>query len=281
MSQAERSGLFARCMVVNDELLYEIFPDNSSLRALIAEAPRGHGLWAWKSIILSSAANGAFGKFNGIFYTDAGTELVTNLIARQRLKKLFSAATAQGIVTFQTNSLEYSYSKRAVLDLLVSRVERQTPQREATTIIVSLDDERAIELVHEWNRLCILNNFELLRDPVTPQESLDFIDHRHDQSILSILLKNWNIPSEQPNTPTYHNFHISLLQRLIYLTWPIWPIRNRCGVSQIKSWQNSIVISLIAEPLFRFRVVILRVTRLLTKIKFWILKRLGKLNDFA
>ena len=48
-------------------------------------------------------------------------------------------------------------------------------------------NEESLNFIRKWLQLCEYNNYELLNDCLD-SESTDFIEHRHDQSILSLSL---------------------------------------------------------------------------------------------
>ena len=241
--------------------------------------PRGHGLWAWKSLILSKAVNGYFGSFDGVFYSDAGTELLINYTSKKKLIDLMENAEKIGIVTFSTNAIEKHFSKKLALDLLADQAEKYSVQREATSIFVSTNDNSARNIVDKWQKLCFQDNFALLLDPVQRFEKHPFIDHRHDQSVLSILLKNARIPSLEPVNPRSPGNTNSFLERLIFTPWPLWQIRNRSGSTLLSNWQNISVISILCVPFFNYRIHIFKGRRFFYKIRYWVLKQSSKLRN--
>jgi hypothetical protein len=179
-----------------------------------------------------------------------------------------------GVLTFLTNGIEEKFTKKSVLSLLVDVKQRRTYQREATTIFVSTINSAGPAIIREWDRLATYRNFSQLSDLLSKDESSIFVDHRHDQSLLSIVLKNANVESLQMNCPSYHNGRITTIQRLIFNSWPIWPIRNRSGTTELARWQESNVLALLLLPCFYLRKYLLGASRILTKLKFWSTKRL-------
>jgi len=272
LNQARHSNIFADCKVLGDLELRELVSNPEDYFDFIAKYPRGRGLWSWKSLLICKAVEGYFGDFDGIFYTDAGSELVLNVVSRRKLTHLMKRAMRIGVLGFTTNSTEIQYSKKMVLDMLVDPKEAFTLQREATTLLISTKSEEARSIVTAWRNLCFKDGFELLKDSHSAYENSEFIDHRHDQSILSILLKNAQIPGFKSNTPNHSQFPIPLLEKIIFTPWPIWQVRNRTGVSLLDAWQGNFVCSHLCVPFFAARNIIFRSRRTKNRIFFWYFK---------
>ena len=274
VQQCQSIELFTKCIVIDDFILELLSDGETKLTRFIKENERGHGFWAWKSFVIASALDGKFGKFDGVFYTDAGTEILNNGITRMKFRRLMKKTHKLGVVTFLTNGIEEKFTKKSVLSLLIDVKQRETYQREATTIFVSSLNSAGPAIIREWDRLAKGDNFSQLSDFLSKDESPLFIDHRHDQSLLSIVLKNANVKSSQINCPTYHNGRITTFQRLLFNSWPIWQIRNRSGTSVLSRWQGSNVLAFLFLPCFCLRKYLLAASRILTKLKFWLTKRL-------
>jgi hypothetical protein len=278
IAQAKDSGLFAKSLLITEDSLFKFNEDGSKLKSFIDSNQRGYGLFAWKSYIFNLAMQGAFGKYDGIFYADAGCELLWNKRSLKYFKELMDLTSVAGILTFSTPIPEYVYTKKDALDLLNNPEHIYSPQIEATVIFASPHSDCALELVGRWWDISSIDNFKYLVDSEDEQEMDEFIDHRHDQSILSILLKNYGVISLPESTPRYSKKNISLLHYLVFTPWPIWAIRNRTSVTRLRRWQNNGVISLILTPLFQNRLRIFKVYRFVVHVKFAVIHRLRKIS---
>ena len=82
-----------------------------------------------------------------------------------------------------------------------------------------------IKLVSEWYNLMISQNYHLIDDsPSIISNDITFVEHRHDQSCFSLLMKKYNrfvIPDETYFHPNWNNG----------INYPIWAIRNKTGNS--------------------------------------------------
>ena len=276
LHQAKSAEVFSECKVLNDLDLLELVSEPAEYFNFISSHPRGHGLWSWKSLVISKAVDGYYGDFDGIFYTDAGSELVFNAVSRKKVLKMMECAMNNGIFGFTTNSSEIQYSKKLVLDMLIDPNEAFTPQREATTLLISAKSANARSIIDSWKDLSFKDHFELLKDSECSDEDPAFIDHRHDQSVLSVLLKNSKIPGNKLNTPNHSQHSIPLLDKIVFTPWPIWQVRNRSGVSLVADWQKSPILSRLCVPFFLCRHLIYRLTRMKNRMLFWSIKIKGK-----
>ena len=66
-----------------------------------------------------------------------------------------------------------------------------TPHNMATVLIIK-KNEGTINFIKDWEFLC--NNYHLIDDSISINKNdKDFIENRHDQTILSLLLKTSNL----------------------------------------------------------------------------------------
>lgn len=164
---------------------------------------RGFGYWSWKAqIILQTLRQMKDGDI--LQYTDAGCHL--NPRGRERLNEYFLKAqnSESGILAFQAIPPTFHNKKIELLDLRESRwckgdlcdkldvrsnrdiMETQTIG--AGIIFIKKCDE-SIRIVGSWIDV-YKNNFNLIDDSKSKSENPSgFVDHRHDQSIFSIIAK--------------------------------------------------------------------------------------------
>jgi len=158
---------------------------------------RGNGYWLWKPyFILKSLEKLDFGDY--LFYCDSGAEFVDSV---EPLLSL-STSKSQEIMTFELVHPEYKYTKRDVFKILDCDNQSfiESKQRLASYILFR-KSARVINFANEWLHYCTderlitdspnvfgLNNFE------------GFVDHRHDQSIFSLLAKKYQLePFRDPS----------------------------------------------------------------------------------
>ena len=160
---------------------------------------RGAGLWLWKPFIVLRALE-ALAPDSWLFYADAGTEFLRSVDpVVQEARELDTDLLFLG-----EGFRESQYTKRDAFVLLDCDNDSSatSPQRFAGHLLIRKTDR----MVAFWTEV-----LEAAQDCriLTDQENQmglpnhpDFIAHRHDQSILSLLSKTHGIPSPPTNTWT-------------------------------------------------------------------------------
>jgi len=164
---------------------------------------RGFGYWLWKPFIiktfLDKLDDGAI-----LIYADSGCTM--NPYGKNRLfeyiNMLHNNPENYGIISFQLqNHPEIEWTKRSVCDYFEATDDMmQSNQCMATSVIIK-KNEHSQMIINKWyETVC---NYSLINDEVNSNESLRLKEHRHDQSIYSMLVKKYGsikIPDE-----TYFN----------------------------------------------------------------------------
>jgi hypothetical protein len=180
---ARRTKSFARVVGFSRQDLPERFlRDNAG----ILNEPRGAGYWLWKpaliDLVLQELPDG-----EACFYTDAGTVFVADP------EPLIAATLAEqdiAIFTLEPQHTEAVWSKRDCTILLDFDApgDVATTQLMATFVIARASAESRA-FVASWLEACrdprILTDSPSELGPERPE----FREHRHDQSVLSILYK--------------------------------------------------------------------------------------------
>lgn len=172
----------------------------------LAKNSRGYGYWCWKPQIILQTLN-QMNDGDVLQYTDAGCHL--NPKGLVRLKDYFNFAinASSGILAFEAcppkNSPlkydgrplpdlpDYKWVKGDLLDYFKVRSDQKithTPTIGAGIIFIK-KCSASMEIIEQWLSV-IKTDFSLIDD--TPSKSTNiegFIEHRHDQSIFSILCK--------------------------------------------------------------------------------------------
>ncbi|MEM1180513.1 MAG: glycosyltransferase [Acidobacteriota bacterium] len=155
---------------------------------------RGAGLWLWKPYILLRALEELDGGW--LFYADAGTEFLRSV------GPVVEHAEALGtdVLWLGEGFTERQYTKRDALILLdADRPEiTDSPQRFASHLLL-----RRSEVSLSWLRQALdaATDPRILTDQpnqLGASNAPDFIAHRHDQSILSVLGKKLGLPPAPP-----------------------------------------------------------------------------------
>jgi len=150
--------------------------------ALIDSGARGAGYWVWKPFVIALAlARAAPGDV--IIFADAGCSLVG-----ERAARLLEYADLARAHTVLTQALEHPVRRWTKMDTVlafdgVSYLDR--PQLHGTVLAVC-NTLAGVAFIDEWYAgVC---NYHLVDDtPSAAPNDPEFIEHRHDQAILTLL----------------------------------------------------------------------------------------------
>jgi hypothetical protein len=168
----------------------------SGMGAKLSRDVRGFGYWSWKPQVILQALD----KMNDgeiLVYMDAGCHL--NLAGAARLGEYFDivAHSTSGILGFQLESNavgllhESTWTKGDVLDFFDVRNNILVTESDQIcgTIIVLQKRVETIVFFEKWRDLFV-SNFSLFDDSASLSANApNFIEHRHDQSVFSIMAK--------------------------------------------------------------------------------------------
>jgi hypothetical protein len=195
--------VYDQIITLNEFDLYEEFRTEFQHR-MQPKITRGYGYWCWKpQVILQAFDQMSDGDL--LQYTDTGCHLNPN--GKDRLLEYFDYTENyhKGLLIFKTvrptqplddgrplpEWTESMWCKGDVLDYFNVR-DRQDICDTPTTgagIIFFQKNEFTVDFVNRWLNI-IKENFNLIDDsPSVSPNSENFIDHRHDQSLFSILCK--------------------------------------------------------------------------------------------
>jgi len=155
----------------------------------ILSQSRGAGYWIWKPYFIKKTLD-RMNDGDLLVYSDSGSyyqESVQPLIDTIQSEK-------SGVLSFElTGLLERVYTKRDTFVLMGLDEPKysETSQREATYIWL-IKNEFTVNLINEY--LEYAQDIRIITDSPSQNENFfDFQDHRHDQSIWSLLCKKYDI----------------------------------------------------------------------------------------
>ena len=164
---------------------------------VLLSAARGAGYWSWKpQVVLQTMLRLPLSRDILIFYADAGLEFhrnVTGLLSRLH-------AGPRDVNVFSFDFLERSYTKREAFVALEadSPEYHGAPTAEAATIVFR-NTLFSQFFVRTWLSLC--TDPALVTDVGSKLLKLpDFKVHRHDQSLLSLLVKKFKLGWDEVGT---------------------------------------------------------------------------------
>jgi hypothetical protein len=189
VKEATRTGWFSKVVAHSPQTTQDL---RTRYATFFAENKRGGGYWLWKShIILKELNDTNYGDY--LVYCDAGCSL--NPTGKKRFLEylnLINENSGNSILTFHMEHQEKTWTKA---DLGVKLNVTNNPEIWETGqclggIMVIRKTPESVKLVLKWIEVATTNNFHYLTDsPSKTPNDPSFKEHRHDQSIFSILTK--------------------------------------------------------------------------------------------
>ncbi|MCC5450286.1 hypothetical protein LMJ53_00870 [Rheinheimera sp. UJ51] len=187
--EAESLDLFTSISVFDWATLSTDFADAHGDFAL--NNPRGFGYWIWKpQVTLQVMENSKPGDI--IVYMDVGFEL--NSCGRYRFLEYCKLAKSNVYqqLAFSNTHTEYRWTKQDLagrLNLAADSPEMLSTQLAAGFFIL-INNEENKKLVRLWRDIAVEQNYHFSDDSPSSQPNHEqFIEHRHDASIFSLLRK--------------------------------------------------------------------------------------------
>jgi hypothetical protein len=200
---------FDDCKVLNSA---ELFPENFRKKhSKLIEAPRGHGYWLWKPYGIHKALQG-MGTEDVLFYCDAGRSTYYQFRDFPRELVRLTRESMKGFLVGPSVPNFGPVSRWTKRDCLVAMGADKPeitmlPQVQATWSVWTKTDS-AFSFLERWISNCCdpRCNGDSANTSGLPNLT-DFEDHRHDQSILSILTYQTAAP--------YLNFDGTIIQKIL------------------------------------------------------------------
>lgn len=181
-------------IAIEDPVGYQLHAD------FINGNERGLGFWLWKPWIHYLAMNKL--PDSTLIYLDVGCDLLINRRSRKRFNAYIAGALKGGVLIFQMPTIqEKHYTHCKTIEYLVedyphsqigpivtgSELESQL----SASFIVWSPGSKQREIISSWFEIAQMQTYKHLtgRHPEGDKCCADLIEHRHDQSILSLLIK--------------------------------------------------------------------------------------------
>jgi hypothetical protein len=188
---------------------------------------KGYGFWIWKPFLINEILKKSK-EGDIICYADSGCEI--SKFGKELFLENIKFTSSSGSLFFHMPGYpEINWTKKRTLDFFrVSKDCRiiSTAQIQATYFYIK-NNETNRKLIRDWLNYCNFNRFSLVDDSDNfGINAKTFIDHRHDQSILSLLVKRNKIVTKE--FECFHHRMFYFLNSNI-LRYPIHSFRNRNG----------------------------------------------------
>ena len=189
-NEVKELNVFNDYIIYTDKYLKTDTPFWNKHSSFIENNKRGYGYWLWKPYIIMKTLN-TMNNGEVLLYLDGGCE-----VFKGDMNSLIEKCIKNDIVYTLTGTLEKEYTKT---DLLIEMglnndKIKDGPQYQASAIFLK-KNEKIMKFVKEWYLLCC--NYHLIDDSDSIKENDSiFIEHRHDQSVFSLLVKKYNYDKE-------------------------------------------------------------------------------------
>ena len=191
--------------------------------------PRGFGFWVWKPwVVLEVMKKAQEGDI--VFFLDAGCTVHTSPKSKLRYQGYIRHIKEYGNLFFQLQFRENNWTKREVVEHFQLEEQHKLSGQIFSGGHGHLVNASSHRIIEEWLEACTLDSGRLVRDVFsTLHEDDRFIEHRHDQSVLSCLVKREGltvVPDETFHHPRWNRDGDA---------FPFWATRK---ISGLPSWMG-------------------------------------------
>jgi len=223
-NMADKSGFFDSITSHNRKSMDELYPEFKSLHDNFVEKnPLGYGRWVWKPFLINQRLK-ELPDDSILLYLDVGCWINFGPeSARKRMSEYILHTQQNDILAFQHNGswiIEKAFTRVDLVEEIdLSLTDLLSRQINAGVIFFKVN-EKSRSFVKEWLQFCTKNSYAYLMDPPPELRFPEYIDHRHDQSVFSGLIKKHGI--------------LPFSEETWFLDWeregeafPIWQKRDR------------------------------------------------------
>lgn len=193
--QAEDINLFDKIIFYTDENLKADEEFWNKHHDFIEKNKRGYGYWIWKPYIIRKTMN-EMNDGDILLYLDCGCEIDSN--KKDEMTDLFEIVKKDHIFGSFVDVMwiEKQFNKMDLLlklDMLDDKY-LNSKQRQGGAVLYFIND-KIRNFVNEWYNLAV--EYTNIDDSPSHASNFEcFVEHRHDQSLFSLLTKKYNIFSE-------------------------------------------------------------------------------------
>jgi len=216
---AENFGQFSTVNLFSENDIFDFCPEIIPYKKFLSST-RGYGYWMWKSFLISRimelSSDGDL-----ICYADIGCTFNNDGV--ERFKEYCNLTLEHGSLCFDLGHLERSYTKMDTYKKIFPETfdHLNTGQRCATTFLIKNTQDNK-NIFEEIKQISIENDHFYINDvPSQEPNHEEFKEHRHDQSIFSLMSKKYKfycIPDETYWAPVW---------TVAGKDYPIWATRNK------------------------------------------------------
>ena len=213
-------------MALNKAALIALDPERSQK---ISWTDRGLGYWSWKPLSGLNLLEGEGRDSEFLLYLDGGCWINATPGSSQTFDAYLEMAREWGGLVFSSGAgnSERKYCKDLTWETLGnSKIDKDSDQLWAGGWILHKSQVR--DFLSRWWDLCVVT--DLINDDISMFEDPAFVEHRHDQSIFSLLAKQSGFFVSPHNVDVNPAIKQPTLQEL---NLPFWASRHRSGMQSL------------------------------------------------
>lgn len=217
--EAEYLNVFKTINIFTEKNIFDFCSDLKPYENFM-QSSRGYGYWIWKYFLVSKLFENLL-EGDILLYLDAGCSINENGI--ERLEFYYEMAEKNNIVAFKMEHLEKKYTKKDTYLRVIGEDLKfyDEGQVQASCFLIK-KTKSTIDFIDEIKSICVDQNYHYINDGKSLNENDEtFIEHRHDQSVFSLMCKKHN--AFLINDETYWEPNWNLFGK----EYPIWVTRIR------------------------------------------------------
>lgn len=183
-----------RPKIFQEQIKHRVFWETHK-KFILSNPDKGYGYWIWKPYLIKHVFDNMMNDWDLLLWSDAGCEI--NLLQPKTFDELWKTTYADKIVG-SFNRPEIEWTKRDVfifLEMDQNKEAYDTNQHQASAISFCKTPITS-NMVNTWFQTC--THYNLLDDsPSQHTKRGPFRQHRHDQSIFSLLTKKFKVYSRK------------------------------------------------------------------------------------
>jgi hypothetical protein len=230
-TQAAETGWFTSSSALHYEDLPKLSPQwFDANRTFLESNPRGLGYWIWKPlIILEHLKKLRPGDF--LVYADAGHEI--SIDGKERFEQYLKIAAEHGMLCFEIGEKIRKWTKGDLLEYfgIAERTDILEANQVQAGLLLIRRTTTTVLFASHWAECCTARGHILINDDSSIKiNPSGFLEHRHDQSIFSVLFRLTKVGFSLPD----ESYHPELLQKGSFIpSIPFHCFRNPTGIRMI------------------------------------------------
>jgi len=191
-SQIDGLEIFSNIVLFDEHMLKNKTNFYEENKTIFNVFPKAYGGGIWKPYIIEKCFE-IYPETDLFFYSDSGNEFFFNAENKNRFNQYTEKAIRDSFLAFRGPVLENKYSHCSVINEIYPNA-KDTKQFNSGTLFIK-NNKVGKKIIEDWKYFCIKDNYRL----ILCEEKCcdDFYTNIYDQSILSCILKKYNIEGIQ------------------------------------------------------------------------------------